>query len=294
MIINNRQAALWLLADMCLNISALSIVKNIGGELPVWQIVFLRSLIGLLLLLPWVYRKYGTVMVWTFADTPGLHGLRIALSSITLTASFYAVAHIPLALFTALGFTRPLLFLMMSALVLKEVIPARSWLAGLFCLAGVVVAVTPAALTEGANYAGLVAMAVVVVAGTSAIIVTRKLKQSSPLILMINYTVGLTLFTALPAIVTWQTVHLPVWLWLLAIGCLAQLGQYCFIVAHKTGDAAILGPIGFTSLIVSTIAGIVFFGEYPASHTIAGALIIIVSVLILQRSTLTKSAYSDR
>ena len=51
-----------------------------------------------------------------------LHALRVALSAITLTASFYAVARLPLALFTALMFTRPVVTMLMAR--------AASWASG--------------------------------------------------------------------------------------------------------------------------------------------------------------------
>ena len=49
---DNLRGGAWLIADMSLNIWALSIVKWLGAGYPSTQIVFLRALVGLLLAVP--------------------------------------------------------------------------------------------------------------------------------------------------------------------------------------------------------------------------------------------------
>lgn len=137
---DNLQAGIWLIADMCLNIWAVSVVKALGGGYPPWQIVFLRALVGLLLLLPWVWReRYAFVRIENWR----LQFLRIALSTLTLTASFFAVARLPLALFMTMNFTRPLVLIAMAALLLGERVPPLRWAAGGVGLVGILVALDP-------------------------------------------------------------------------------------------------------------------------------------------------------
>ena len=113
---DNLKGGAWLLADMALNIWALGIVKALGLGYPVAQIVFLRAAIGLLLLSPWIIRNRTD-----FASVPDLRLqiLRIGLSAATLTASYFAISRVPLALFTTMNFTRPLVVMVLAALLLR-------------------------------------------------------------------------------------------------------------------------------------------------------------------------------
>lgn len=271
----NMQAGVWLIADMSLNIWAISIVKTLGGGYPSWQIVFLRALVGLVLLLPWVWRErqaFATIEHW------GLQILRIALSTVTLTASFFAVARLPLALFMTMNFTRPLALIAMAAFVLGEKVPMVRWVAGAVGLIGILIAVSP----DNVPWSwGLLAVTITVFSGTAAIIVTRKLKGTPAVVMMVFYTAGLALLTALPASQTWVSIapgHLP---FLLAVGVFSQCAQFCFLQAHWKGDAGFLGPLGYTSLIISGTVGFLVFNEVPTLNTIIGAAIIVLATVLL-------------
>ena len=141
---------------MALNIWALSIVKALGLGFPAVQLVFLRAGVGLLLMLPWIWRYRHA-----FVGLPDLrlHALRVAFSATALTASFFAISRLPLALFTAVGFTRPILTMVAAALILREVITRDRWIAAAVGLVGVVIAVNPGSVTGDW---GLVAMGLMV------------------------------------------------------------------------------------------------------------------------------------
>jgi len=48
LVTDNARAGLWLLSDMCLHTIALSLVKAMGSDYPVMQIVFIRAVVGLI------------------------------------------------------------------------------------------------------------------------------------------------------------------------------------------------------------------------------------------------------
>lgn len=271
----NLRAGLWLIADMSLNVWAISIVKSLGGGYPSWQIVFLRALVGLVLLMPWAWRERSAFLV---IDNWGLQLLRVALSTITLTSSFFAVARLPLALFMTMNFTRPLLLIVMVAMFLGEKIPVMRWVAGAVGLVGVFVALNP----DNVPWSwGLLAVTITVVSGTAAIVVTRKLKGTPTVVMMAFYTGGLALLTAIPAVNTWVPIaseHLP---FLLSVGVFSQCAQFCFLKAHWLGDAGFLGPLGYTSLIISGAVGFFIFAEVPTVNTIFGAGIIVLATMLL-------------
>lgn len=268
----NLSGGAWLLADLSLNIWALSIVKAMGLDFPPAQLVFLRAVVGFLLMLPWIWRERGRFA--RVAD-PGLHLLRVALSTIALTASFFAIARVPLALFTAINFTRPVVLMAMAALLLCEHVPPRRWVAGLVALAGVVVAVD---VSGPASFSwGLPALLVTVVAGTAAVIVTRRLKATPTIVLMSFYTGGLALLVAPFTALGWRPVESAEWPLLLAVGIFAQAAQFCFLQAHKRAEAAFLAVLGYGSLVMSAAVGYFVFGEVVTLRFALGAALIVAA-----------------
>lgn len=275
---DNLRASLWLMLDMSLNIWALSIVKAMGLDYGATQLVFLRACVGLLLALPWAYRERSAFLR---LDRLPLHAFRVVLSAITLALSFFAIARVPFALMSAIGFTRPILLMVMAALILREHITKPRWIAALVGLTGALVALNP---SQTAFSWGLAAVVATVFGGTLAIIFTRQLKGTPAVVMMVFYTAGLALFAGPFAWSHWTVVETAHWPLLLGVGLFAQSAQFCFLKAHWLGDAGVLGPVSYLSLILSTGAGFFFFGEVPGPSLIIGAVIIIGAAWYISRS----------
>ena len=270
---DNLRGGAWLIADMALNIWALSIVKALGLDYAAAQIVFLRAAVGLALIAPLIWRQRARFR--QIADLP-LHLLRVGLSVITLTASFYAIARVPLALFTALNFTRPLVVMVLAALLLHEVIGPRRWTAAGIALIGVLIAVNPA---EMAWSWGLAALFVVILTGSGAVIATRRLRAAPEIVLMTFYTAGLAIVTAPLAALSWEPIAEGHLLPLLLIGVFAQSAQLCFLRAHFFGEAGFLSVLGYVSLPLSVGVGYLVFGEVPGLSFWLGAVLVICAAL---------------
>ena len=103
------------------------IVKLISGDYPIHQIVALRSLISLLLLLGAAYRYGG----WSQLRSTrlGTHLVRGLLMLLSYLAYYLAIAALPLADAIALYFVSPLFVTVLSALILREPIGLKQWLA---------------------------------------------------------------------------------------------------------------------------------------------------------------------
>jgi S-adenosylmethionine uptake transporter len=270
---DNLKGGAWLIADMALNVWALSIVKALGLGYPAAQIVFLRALVGLVVILPWVVRRRADFR--HVEDLP-IHLLRVALSTVTLAASFFAISRVPLALFTAINFTRPLISMVMAALILREFIGPRRWIAAGVALVGVVIAVDPAGVGISP---GLLALGVVVLTGSGAVIATRHLRSAPPVVMMAFYTGGLGLCTLPFALWSWTPVAAGEWLPLLLIGAFAQAAQFCFITAHYHGEAGFLSVLSYLSLPVSVGIGYAVFNEVPDGRFWLGAVLVVSAAL---------------
>ncbi|MBY5934987.1 DMT family transporter [Tateyamaria omphalii] len=258
---------------MALNVFALAIVKAMGLDYAAVQLVFLRAVTGLALMVPFVW---SARQAFRAVNRLPLHALRVVLSALALTASFFAIARLPFALFTAISFTRPVVTMILAMLILKEVVPRRRWWAAGLAFVGVYVAVEPGAMTLDW---GLPAAFLTVLFGTSAIILTRKLSETPFVVMMVFYTAGLAVLTAPFAVVVWSPIA-PDHLWsLLAIGLFAQSAQFCFLQAHIRAEAAFLSVLGYLSLVFSTTAGFIFFAEVPTPAFFIGAVLIVAAAM---------------
>ncbi|MEL6169981.1 MAG: DMT family transporter [Pseudomonadota bacterium] len=266
---NNLKGGAWLIADMSLNIWALSIVKWLDADYPATQVVFVRAAVGLILILPliWMWRAE-----FRRIDHLSLHLVRVGLSVVTLTASFFAISRVPLALFTAVNFTRPIVTMVMAALVLGETIGRRRWIAAAIAFLGVLIAANP---RDVPWTVGLAALILVVFTGSAAIIATRRLRNAPPIVLMTFYTAGLAICSAPLALLAWVEVTPDHILALLAIGVFAQSAQLCFLRAHFHGEAGFLSVLGYLSLVLSVLVGSLVFGETPSLGFAAGAALVV-------------------
>ncbi|KMW59388.1 putative membrane protein [Candidatus Rhodobacter oscarellae] len=272
---DNLRGGAWLLADLSLNIWSLSLVKWLGADYAAAQVVFFRAIVGLMVISPLIWARRQQ-----FRQIPRLplHLLRVVLSAVTLSASFFAIARLPLAVFTAISFTRPIVTMLMAALILREVIGLRGWSAAAVAFVGILIAVDPGNVPLGW---GLAAMAIVVLTASAVVIATRALRAAPPIVMMMFYTLGLSLCSLPFAWAAWAPVpthHLGAFV---LIGCFAQAAQFCFLRAHYFGAAGYLSVLSYTSLIFSVSVGYFLFGEVPGARFAPGAALVIAASLFV-------------
>lgn len=270
----HREGAAWLLADMTFITVMLAVVKQAGTTFPAVQLVFLRALVGLVLVLPlvWHYRR----LVFDTRRLGG-HLVRVACNAVALSCNFAAVAALPLALVTTIGFTRPLVVLGLAALLLGERVSRLRWAASGVCFAGVLVIARPDGLAWDL---GILAAFGSVLFGSLAVIQTRRLAGEHTVLLMLSYTLGLTLLMAVPAALVWVPPTTADLAPLLVIGLLAQLGQFCFLRAYQVAEARVLAPLSYLAILFSAAADYLFFGLVPGLPLALGAAVIVAALTV--------------
>lgn len=262
----------WLLIDMVLVTLMTSLVKAGSASYPALQMVFVRALLGLTFILP---------LIWTHRAAlrrpkkPLRNLMRISCNAIALSMNFVALGLLPLAVVNAVGFTRPLVTMVLAVALLGESVSRLRWAgaAGAFC--GVLVMLAPGGIAWTPS---LLAVFASVLFGALATIQTRMLRDENTVVMMVFYTAGLTVFTAIPAAFVWTPVRDADWPWLITIGLLAQAGQYCWLKAYQNADASLLAPVGYLSVVFATAAGYVFFGETPQPRALLGVAIILAAL----------------
>jgi drug/metabolite transporter (DMT)-like permease len=258
-------------------------IKHIGQNIPVIEILFIRQFLVLLIISPVIIRNLDTVFK---TNVLPMHFLRSLFSLIAMITGFTAVVYMPLAEVTAISFVRTLFTTVLAIIFLKEVVGIRRWSSVVIGFIGVVIIIRP----DVGNfnfYAMLAIISALFVSGIN--IVMRKLSQiDNPSTIMAYQSIIVTLVMAIPAFYWWVTPTLEETVYILIVGGLMSVMQWLFIQAFKVGEAAAIVPMIYVRLVYAALIGIIIFGEYPTTGTLAGAAIIIASTFYTMHRTALK------
>lgn len=252
--------------------SVTGIVRYLGSDLPAVEAAFLRYVIGLVLLAP-VFVKIIRVslprpQMAGFAVRGVVHGLGVILW-------FFAMARIPMAEVTAIGYVTPIFVTVGAAIFLGEQLHARR-LAGVFAgLFGALVILRPgfAEISIG-QLAQLLAAPMF---ATSFLMAKSMTRRSDPDVIVAMLSLFCTL-TLLPgAILVWRTPTIEEVLWLTLTAVFATVGHFTMTQALKAAPIAVTQPVTFLQLVWASLLGITLFGEPVDPFVILGSGIIVAA-----------------
>jgi drug/metabolite transporter (DMT)-like permease len=260
--------------------------KLIGARLPIFEIVFARALFSVVLTAA-LLRRARVPLLGTRRPLLLLRGL---FGFCGLTCSFYAVIHLPLADATLLQFLHPVFTVALAALILRERIGGGVWLGAPLSLAGVLLVVRPAFVFGAGNAAPLDPFAVgVAVAGAffsaDAYVTVRHLASTGehPLAIVFSFP-AVTTALALPLMLrdfVWPR-GLD-WLWLVAAGAAAQLGQVALTRGIQRLPASRATAYSYTQVVFAAALGALLFGEAPGATSLAGAALVVAGAWLAGR-----------
>ena len=138
------------------------IAKILGQEgIPILQVVWARLALGALMTLPFALRIAGPAALWP--DRPWYHSIRAAFLVAATFCFFLSLKWLPIADALAIFFVQPLIVTILSALILRETVGPRRWIAVAVGFVGTLIIIRPGiaevnpgswlALAAGANLA---------------------------------------------------------------------------------------------------------------------------------------------
>ncbi len=265
------RAALLMIASTLLFAFMAVLIKRVSAALPNEMVVFFRSSVGLLVLLPWLVRG-GLSAIAT--RNPGGHLVRSLAGLAAMYCYFYAIGHIPLAEATLLNYSTPLFIPLVALAWLGERPPARLWPAVLLGFAGIALILKPGmGLFSSAAFVGLAAGLLTAVAMTGVRGLTR---TEPPLRIVFYFSLIASLVSSVPLTWAWQTPSAATWVLLLAIGALASAAQVLMTRAYARAPAAQVGPFTYSAVVFAGIAGWLWWDETLDLLSLAG--IVLVSI----------------
>lgn len=254
------------------------LAKFLGqAGVPILLVVWARLTFGALVTLPFALRL--TSPRGLMPNRLVYHILRAGLLSLATFSFFLALKHLPIADALAIFFVQPLVVTVLSALVLKERVGPRRWAAVGVGFLGTLIIIRPgfAAFNPGSLLAFAAGSFLAVY-----LVMTRRISGTAPAMLTTFHTsaVGAVLISFLLPLV-WQTPSLSQWLMMAALGTIATLGHFLIVRAYDFAEASLLAPLAYTEMIMATLAGWVFFGDFPDVLTFLGVAILIACALYI-------------
>jgi len=268
---------LWFMIQLIIGVGNDVIMKYVGGNLQVAQVVFLRFFFATLSMLP-VIAISGPASFKT--QRIPLHIARSFLLAAGIGLYCQGLQVAPIAVVTTLNFTIPMFTLILSRVFLKETVALSRWIATLGGFVGVTVVLQPWSMLSFDPRWSVILLSASMFACLD--VMNKFFVDKESFWSMIFYT---ALFTALicayPAYMCWAPVTTT------QLGLLALLGGganallFALLKAFSMVDASALAPFRYAELILSALVGWMFFAEVPAMSTLLGALVIIPSTLLV-------------
>lgn len=221
-----------------------AMVKTVARELPNETIVFLRSAIGFLALMPWLFRNGVPQLAtqhlrWHLAR--GLAGLA------AMYCFFFALAHLSLAEATLLNYSTPLFIPFIATLWLQERTSRTVWWAIAAGFAGIALILKPGVgLFTGVALIGLCAG----LFAAMAMVNIRRLTHTEPTSRIVFYFSAIaTAVSAVPLLWAWHTPSATLWLALAVMGVSGTAAQLFLTRAYAHAPAAHIGPFIYLTVI---------------------------------------------
>ncbi|MBT8415701.1 MAG: DMT family transporter [Boseongicola sp.] len=242
------------------------------------QITWTRQL-GLLAGAIFLIAYHGRSILRT--SHPRLQVLRGGMAVGSATLFIVGVSYVPLADAVAVTFVAPFIVTILGALILREPVGWRRWIAVSLGFMGTLIVIRP-----GMGVIHPAAFFVLIAAVFFAFrqIISRALADTDKTATTVVYTaiVGSALLT-LPLPWVWITPDREQMLILVGIAVLAGVAEVCVIKALEVAMAVVVAPIHYSMMVWGTFYGFMVFGQLPDMWTIIGAAVIISTGLYTLR-----------
>jgi drug/metabolite transporter (DMT)-like permease len=268
-----------LIATLFFSLMSLS-VRLASVEAPVGQIVFWRSAVALVPILAYLAWR-GQLRHGLKTERPLGHLKRSLYGCAAMFFSFLSIAHLPLALATALSFLAPLIVVPMAIAILGE---RPGWfVGGATCLGflGVALMLWPAMsgpeLAVGTLIgvgAGLACAATTALAKTQ---IKRLTSTEAPAAIAFYFAIVCAACGLATLPFGWSEASRTALLALIASGLLGGLAHIAMTEAVARAPVSTLAPFEYTAMIWALLFDLIIFALWPGLISLLGALLIVTA-----------------
>jgi len=246
----------------------------------IFQLLFIKYIFTLLLSCSEAKRK-NNYKFWQ-SNNVKLQVLRSFFSIIESGCFVLAFRYLSLADVHSVGSLTPVIIVALSALILKENVSPKTWIAIFIGFLGVLIILRP-----GLSIFDIKSLLPLMAAFFLGLyqVVTRKVSENDSTETSLFYTslIGFIVMSIL-AFVYWQPLTLNSYFLFTGIGIFFSMGIYFQIIALSKARASIIQPFHYTLIFWAIILGYLVYDDLPNIPTIVGAIIIAASGIYVLRA----------
>lgn len=282
------------------------VVKLIGGNYPVLEMVVLRNLVALPITLLF-FRNEGKRGIPTTPQFK-LEFIRGIYLFLSYTTAMMGLAALPLAEVEAIRFSGPMMITILSVIMLSEKVSFQRWVALVFGFSGVLFIVQPGSASFNP---GSIFVLISVLFYALTVMVTRKLQTTDSSATMAFFSSLVYLVAAMiisPIVIlageipnanpsvaflfrSWAMPSLLDGMIMAGLGLVWAGWTYFLARAYSVAQASAIAPFEYLSLPINLMWGYLFFKEIPTWLMLIGATLTLLSgmyIFYLNQKSLSK------
>jgi drug/metabolite transporter (DMT)-like permease len=256
-------------------------IKAVSARYPTGQMVFFRSAFALVPLLAWLSWQ-GDLINAVRVSSMSAHVLRGLIGTCGMFAGFVALAYLPLSDAVAIGYAAPLITLVLAAVILKETVRIYRWTAVAIGFVGVLIMLMPhldagaiaRGLSAGPAIGALFALLGAFCAAGATIQVRRLTHTETTGAIVLYFSLLAALLGLVTIVLGWRLPTIADLALLLLTGILGGIGQILLTESYRHGDASLVAPFEYTTMIWALFVGWLAFGQLPQTAVIMGGIIV--------------------
>jgi len=253
-------------------------VKKIDEAIPIYELVFFRSVFSLIITSIIIKRK--KINPW--GKNKSLLIIRGLLGTVALICIFYSIRNMPLSISTVIQYTYPIFISIFAVFLIKEKINFNVIIALFLGWLGILIILNPYQSTSYEIDKLAISIAFAGAITTSlAYIAVKKLSRQEDIFIIIKYFPLISVITLIPIVyVNWITPQVSDLIWIIGIGIFTQAGQTFLTLGLKNLPASQASSINYLQVIFGSIWGIYLFGEKITINFVIGSIFVLLGTII--------------
>ena len=283
MLSKNQLGFLYMFMSVCA-FSLMDIIVKWSVDYPIGQVLFFRGFFGILFYFLIIPKE--RLHNFYYTKRAGLHFLRCMSGLVALVAIFIALRKLPLATVVSISFAAPIFTTILSIFLLSEKVGIYRWLAVLVGFIGILIITEPGISNLNIYYI----FPIIFCLGLSYVAITlRQLSTTEPVwLISLFFSIAITFLSFLTLPFGWVMPSFNHFLILSLVGIFGGVSNLWLSQSYKYSEVSLVTPLKYLTLVFAIIFGYFIWDEIPTIKTLIGALLVIVSTLIIFRREIYK------
>ena len=288
MLSKNQLGFLYMFLSVCA-FSIMDLIVKWSDTYPLGEVLFFRGFFGVLFYFFIIPKQ--RVKNFYYTKRAGLHFLRCIFGLIALIAIFIALRNLPLATVVSISFAAPIFTTIFSIFFLSEKVGFYRWLAVFVGFFGIIIITEPGFSSLNIYYI----YPIIFCLGLSYVaIAIRQLSTTEPVwLISLNFSAAITIVSLFTIPYGWIMPNFKDFFLLSLIGIFGGVANLWLSQSYKFSEVSLVTPLKYLALVFAIIFGYFIWNEVPTIKTLSGALLVILSsIIIFRREIILKKQVS--